>query len=231
MARRSVVLRSLPTTVMIPNTSWPFPEGPASLRLAAWEKGPDVIVSLYEDKVELDLLAGQLWCACAGRLAPWGHARSRVVRHQDGHHVHSRPRRVICTSCRRTHVLVPPASLPRRRDAIETVGAALLKAAGGHGHRVIADQLGLPPSTVRNWLRRARRRAEHLRGQAVRALFALGAEVRDTEPRATPLADAVEALGLAASAVVRRFGWTGTSPWRIIAAISGGLLLALLPGG
>ena len=77
----------------------------------------------------------------------------------------------------------------------------------------------------------SRRRAEHLRGQAVRALFALGAEVRDTEPRATPLADAVEALGLAASAVVRRFGWTGTSPWRIIAAISGGLLLALLPGG
>ena len=216
---------------MIPNTSWPFPEGPASLRLAAWEKGPDVIVSLHEDKVELDLLGGRLSCACAGRLAPWGHARPRVVRHQDGHHVSSRPRRVICTSCRRTHVLVPPASLPRRRDAIETVGAALLKAAGGHGHRVIADQLGLPPSTVRNWLRRARRRAEHLRGQAVRALFALGAEVRDTEPRATPLADAVEALGLAASAVVRRFGWTGTSPWRIIAAISGGLLLALLPGG
>ena len=131
----------------------------------------------------------------------------------------------------RTHVLVPPATLPRRRDAIEAVGAALLKAAGGHGHRVIAYQLGLPPSTVRNWLRRARRRAEHLRGQAVRALFALGGEVPDIEPRATPLADAVEALGLAASAVVRRFGWTGTSPWRIIAAISGGLLLAPLPGG
>jgi hypothetical protein len=77
VARRSVVLRSLPTTVMIPNTSWPFPEGPASLRLAAWEKEPDVIVSLYEDKVELDLLAGQLSCACSGRLAPWGHARPR----------------------------------------------------------------------------------------------------------------------------------------------------------
>ena len=114
-----------------------------------------MIVSLYEDKVELDLLAGRLSCACAGRLAPWGHARPRVVRHQDGHHVSSRPRRVICTSCRRTHVLVALAALPRRRDAVETVGAALLKAAGGHGHRVIADQLGLPPSTVRNWLRRA----------------------------------------------------------------------------
>ena len=75
------------------------------MRLAAWEKEPDVIVSLYEDKVELDLLAGQLSCACAGRLTPWGHARSRVVRHQDGHNVSARPRRVICTSCRRAHVL------------------------------------------------------------------------------------------------------------------------------
>jgi hypothetical protein len=59
----------------------------------------------------------------------------------------------------------------------------------------------------------------------------LGAEIPNIEPRATPLADAVEALGLAASAAVRRFGWTGTSPWRIIAAISRGLLLARLPGG
>lgn len=216
---------------MIPNTSWPFPQGRASLRLAAWEKEPDVIVSLHEDKVELDLLGGRLSCACAGRLAPWGHARPRVVRHQDGHHVSSRPRRGICTSCRWAHVLVALAALPRRRDAVETVGAALLKAAGGHGHRVIADQLGLPPSTVRNWLRRARRRAEHLRGQAVRVLFALGCEIPNIQPRATPLADAVEALGLAASAAVRRFGWTGTSPWGIIAAISRGRLLAPLPGG
>jgi hypothetical protein len=65
----------------------------------------------------------------------------------------------------------------------------------------------------------------------VRALFASGGEVPDIEPRATPLADAVEALGfVAAAVVVRQLGWTGTSPWRIIAAISRGLLLAPLPG-
>jgi transposase-like protein len=190
-----------------------------------------VIVLLHEEKAELELLAGRLSCSCAGRLAPWGHARNRAVRQQDQPHVNSRPRRAICTNCRRTHVLLPAASLPRRRDAIEAVGAALLKAAAGHGHRVIADELGLPRSTVRNWLRRARRRAEHLRGQAMRALFAFGAEVPDIEPRATPLANAIEALGLAASAAVRWFGWSGTSPWRIIAAISGGQLLAALPGG
>jgi hypothetical protein len=64
----------------------------------------------------------------------------------------------------------------------------------------------------------------------MRSLVALG-ENPDIKPRATPLADAVEALGLAASATVRRFGWTGTSAWRIIAAISGGRLLASLAGG
>jgi transposase-like protein len=137
----------------------------------------------------------------------------------------------MCTSCGRTHVLALTTSLPRRRDAIETVGAALLKAAAGHGHRVIADQLALPRSTVRNWLRRARRRAEHLRGQAVQTLVALGAEIPDIRPRATALADAVEALGLAALAAVRRFGWSGASPWRVIAAISRGLLLSALPDG
>jgi hypothetical protein len=169
-----------------------------------------VVVSLHEGEREFDLLGGRLSCPCAGRLAPWGHARSRAVRQQDGPQVSSRPRRAICATCRRAHVLVPPASLPRRRDAIETVGVGLLQAAGGHGHRVIADQLELPASTVRNWLRRARRRPGRLRDQAVRALFALSGEIPAIEPRATPLADAVEALGLAASAAVRRFGWTGT---------------------
>jgi hypothetical protein len=184
-----------------------------------------VVVSLHEGEREFDLLGGRLSCPCAGRLAPWGHARSRAVRQQDGPQVSSRPRRAICATCRRAHVLVPPASLPRRRDAIETVGVGLLQAAGGHGHRVIADQLELPASTVRNWLRRARRRPGRLRDQAVRALFALSGEIPAIEPRATPLADAVEALGLAASAALRRFGWSGTSAWRIIAARSRGRLL------
>jgi hypothetical protein len=127
--------------------------------------------------------------------------------------------------------LRPAASLPRRRDAVETVGAALLKAARGHGHRVIADELGLPRSTVRNWLRRARSRAEWLRCQAIRAALELDGGLPPVTPRTTPLADAVEALGLFSSAVVRRFGWSGTSPWRLIAVMCRGQLLTALPDG
>jgi hypothetical protein len=47
-------------------------------------------------------------------------------------------------------------------------------------------------------------------------------------PRATILA---EALALAASAAIRRFGWVGTSLWRVIAALSGGHLLSPRPDG
>jgi hypothetical protein len=48
---------------------------------------------------------------------------------------------------------------------------------------------------------------------------------------ATELAEALDALGLAASAAIRRFGWSGTSPWRVIAALSGGHLLSPAPDG
>nr|MDQ2728100.1 hypothetical protein [Actinomycetota bacterium] len=45
---------------------------------------------------------------------------------------------------------VPAELLPRRRDSVEVVGAALAAHARGKGHRVIAAELGLPASTVRN---------------------------------------------------------------------------------
>ena len=43
-------------------------------------------------------------------------------------------------------------------------------------------------------------------------------------PRGSALADAVEALGLAAAASVRRIGYTAP-PWQIIAAMTRGRLL------
>jgi hypothetical protein len=84
-----------------------------------------VILTLHEDKAVADLYAGLLSCACSGRLRPWGHARSRPVRQRDGSHVTSRPSRAMCAGCGQTHVVLGPAALPRRRDAVETVGDAL----------------------------------------------------------------------------------------------------------
>ncbi len=191
-----------------------------------------MILALHEDKAVADLHAGLLSCACSGRLRPWGHARSRPVRQRDGSHVTARPCRAMCARCRRTHVLLGAASLPRRRDAVETVGDALVMAVNGHGHRAIARDLGHhPPSTVRNWLRQARRQAEWLRQRGVRAGYEIDPGLPPGLPRTTPLAEALEALGLATMAVVRRFGWVDVSPWRIIAMLSRGQLLTPGPDG
>lgn len=45
---------------------------------------------------------------------------------------------------RRTHVLLPATSLPCHRDAVKTIGNALLEAKAGCDLRVIAEGLPLP---------------------------------------------------------------------------------------
>jgi hypothetical protein len=90
----------------------------------------------------------------------------------------------------------------------------------------------VPLSTVRGWLgRMAGERAELVRVHFTRLALWLdpGAEV--PEPRGSPLGDAVEAIGIAAVAAVRRFGSTGPgsapgNPWRLAAGATGGRLLA-----
>jgi hypothetical protein len=93
-------------------------------------------------------------------------------------------------------VFLPDWCLPRRRDSAETVGRALLKAAKGSGHRTIGAELGRPESTVRNWLRRAGRRAEWLRTAGVLAYHEIEFVPGPMRVRETPLAQAVEALGV-----------------------------------
>ncbi len=102
------------------------------------------------------LRAGVLSCpACAGRLRPYGHARSRSVRGLDGTRVTARPRRARCGDCRATQVLLPVTMACRRADSTEVIGHALAAKAAGVGFRAIAARLGRPAATVRAWLRRA----------------------------------------------------------------------------
>lgn len=191
-----------------------------------------MIVVLDQAQAQRELAAGRLACpGCGGRLRPWGHARGRPVRHPGGQQSWVRPRRACCAGCGATHVLLVAAVLPRRADRVESVGVALLAAAGGRGHRPIAAALGLPPDTVRGWLRRSRGRAEWLRALAMRRTFELDPTLGPVVPRRSPLADAVEALGLAVAALTRRLGVLAASPWQVIAALTGGRLLAPLRSG
>jgi hypothetical protein len=101
---------------------------------------------------------GHIPCSCgSGVLRRWGWARPRIVRLGD-RRLRLRPRRGRCGSCGRTHVLLPDLCLARRLDAVDVIGAALDDSYRGRGARRVAVALGVPTSTVRDWLRAFRRR-------------------------------------------------------------------------
>ena len=172
------------------------------------------------------MVAGRLCCpSCEGPLAPWGFASEREVRMLHGVR-RLRPRRARCGPCETTHVLLPAWSAPRRRDAVEVIGHALLAKAQGDGHRLIAARLGRPPGTVRGWLRAfAGRRAPVLASCARRWTHAIDAlELGEHRPAAgSPFVEAVDALAVAARACRLQLGLRAP-PWELAVALTAGLL-------
>ena len=123
-----------------------------------------VTVGKDVSQVERRLAAGLLVCPrCGGRLGPWGHARTRRLRGSGGPVTSARPRRTRCAGCGGTHVLLPVNALVRRADEAVVIGAGVVLAAAGWGHRRIAARLGRAAGTVRGWVRRVRGSAEALR--------------------------------------------------------------------
>ncbi len=107
--------------------------------------------------VEEMLEEGLLSCpGCRGRLARWGHAAERRVFGPGRVARAVRPRRSRCCGCKATHVLLPADLLARRADDAWVIGQALVLAARGRGHRLIAAALGIAEDTVRGWLRLSR---------------------------------------------------------------------------
>ena len=121
-------------------------------------------------------------------------------------------------------MLLAATWLSRRADAASVIGSALQAKAGGAGHRPIAAALDRPASTVRGWLRRFGVRAEQVRVLFTTLLGALDPEPGPVLARGSLFADALEALGRAASAAVVRL--SPGSPWEFASRATGGLLLA-----
>ncbi len=165
---------------------------------------------------------GEYWCC-----------RKRPVRLFGGGTDWMTPRRGRCRQCDRSHVFLPVRAFPRRADSVETVWVALAAAAGGLGHRRVAEQVGLPATTVRGWLRRARANSEIITSRATIFRSDLDHATPEQHPRFdTPLANMVHLGGAAAGAWLRRLGiappapgLTGT-PQQIASIIASGWLLA-----
>lgn len=191
--------------------------------------GPDEVV------VERQLRSGVLCCPdCDGVLRPWGRARPRRLRTDPGSvdaGLRLVPRRSVCSSCGRTHVLLPLAAWVRRADGVEVIGAALLARARGWGYRRIAARVGRPVSTVRAWVGRVVGNAQRIFAAFLGLVHELETDPAPVAPAGSPFADAVAAVGAGVAAVARRFG-TGVvvvSAWRVAAALTHGRLLVPHP--
>jgi hypothetical protein len=183
-----------------------------------------LIVCAEQARVEAELVGGLLGCpSCRGRLGPWGHGRERVLRCLVGDRL-LRPRRARCRECERTHVLLPDMALMRRQDEVAVIGAAIEAKVTGEGYRPIARRLGVRADTVRGWLRRFAERAGRIRAYFTRWAVALDPEIGTVLPAGSGIADALEAIAIAARAWVLRFG--PGDPWRIASVLSDGVLLS-----
>jgi hypothetical protein len=164
-------------------------------------------------------------------VAPRGHARPRPLRVKGGvpdegiadELVWLRPRRAYCARCPAWHVLLPCVCLCRRLDPAEVIGRALVAAVGGVARWRIAEELGLPESTVRNWLARARELAEDIRQHFTRWAFALDPALAAGGPAGGGLRGAVEAVGRCARAAA--LALSARRPWELASALTGGRLL------
>lgn len=157
------------------------------------------------------LVAGRLACpSCGATLRPWGHTRDRAVAtpHDTTQATATvRLDRSRCRSCQTTHVLLPAGLLPRRCYPLRVIGVALAAAGQGAGSRSAAKQLGVgvPASTVRSWLRRARANADALYRLGVQTVVALAPDMLAVTACTTPLGDALQALAAAVAATTARF--------------------------
>jgi len=108
------------------------------------------------------------------------------------------------------------------------VGAGLVLAAAGWGHRRVASRLGRPEATVRGWLRRFVGSAERIRVAFTVLAGAVDPDPLGLAPVGSPLGDAVNAVLAAGAAVAARWGpgVGAVSPWEVACAVTGGRLLA-----
>ena len=184
------------------------------------------------ESARADLVAGSVRCpSCGrGRLGPWGRGRERAVRLHRGERAVTAPPRGRCRSCGATHMLLPSWMAPRRADGTGVIARAAAAAAlHGTGSARLGAELGVPPATVRGWLRRLRSRAGDLRQDATAALGRLtaGRDWPCLAPCGSSLGDALAAVIAGAQAAIAFRGHAGEELDALLGLF--GLCAALAP--
>jgi len=158
---------------------------------------------------------------CGKQLARWG-GYWRWVRGRSTGRLWIRRGR--CSRCRRSHALLPDFLLERRLDEVEVIGHALaLGIASGLGMRSVANRLGVPMTTAREWRRCFSTSSSRPGGGIGGSCGAAGSGHRllTTDGEAA----ALEALGAAWQRARTRFGERLPALWRFWSLISGGQAL------
>ena len=108
------------------------------------------------------------------------------------------------------------------------IGTAAAASLAGAGCGRIGTDLGVPPATVRGWLRRLRSRAGEMREDAMHQLgFIGGADPALPEPSGSALGDALSAVAAAAHAAITEYGFTRADLWPLLGRF--GLVRYLTP--
>jgi transposase-like protein len=184
-----------------------------------------IMVSRSREAVERQIEDGEFKCPRDGAsLRKWGYTRSREVRGLVGA---VRPRRLRCPDCGSTRVLLPNVLLLRRWYSAAVIGEVFRLSAQGLGFRRIGRRLGIPQSTVRRWLREARRNLAAVVAVATAAIgeWDPGAPAAAMRPPgvAGMLVDVCGRLSMAAR--VRYSDGGKVAPWSLLSQATGGLLL------
>jgi hypothetical protein len=134
-------------------------------------------------------------------------------------------RRGRCSTCRRSHALLPDLVLVQRLDAVEVIGRGLaLTVMSRRGLRPIAEQLAVPHTTLRSWRQRFRVRSPSLLAQCTSLAVALDGTAVAVNGGVSERT-ALEGLNSAWQRAVARFGERIGSLWSFWSRISGGQAL------
>lgn len=161
--------------------------------------------------------------SCSAPMAFW-HWYSRQVR-VGGEFLDISIRRARCSICRVSHGLLPSFLFAGRYDPAEVIGLVIETVASAtSGVRPAAEQVLVPPTTARDWLRRFSARA----GQLAVAFSAVAIELGGSIAKLTgeARADAVTAMTAAFAAASDLPGWLELGCFGFCSCVSGGRLIA-----